>query len=82
MIRLKLGYLVIRATLLELAGFIILLPGMAGIFTHSMKFWEALLLMGLGLVLMQDRYYVRWIVRRQQRRLEELAQLHKGTGEM
>ena len=72
MIRLKLGYLVIRATLLEVAGFFILLPGLVGIFTHSLGFWEALMLMGIGLLFMQDRFYVRWAVQRKQRRLDEL----------
>ena len=72
MIRLKLGYLVIRATLLEVTGFLILLPGLAGLFTHSLQFWEALILIGIGLLFMQDRFYVRWAVQRKQRRLDEL----------
>ncbi|MBI3661156.1 hypothetical protein HY230_11895 [Candidatus Acetothermia bacterium] len=72
MIRLKLGHLVIRATLLEVAGFFILLPGLIGIFTHSLQFGEALLLIIVGLGFMQDRFYVRWAVQRKQRRLDEL----------
>lgn len=72
MIRLKLGYLVIRATLLEVAGFFILLPGLIGIFTHSLQFGEALILISIGLLFMQDRFYVRWAVQRKQRRLDEL----------
>jgi hypothetical protein len=74
MLRLRLGYLVIRATLLEVAGWMILLPGLIGIFTRTIKLGEALSLMGLGILLMQDRYYVRWVIRRKQRRLERLME--------
>ncbi len=71
MIRLKFGSLVIRTTLLEIVGLLIIMPGLVGVFTHSMPFWEAVLMLILGIGLMQDRYYVRWMVQRKQRQYEE-----------
>jgi NhaP-type Na+/H+ or K+/H+ antiporter len=80
MIRLKLGSLVIRTTLLEITGLLILVPGLVGMFTHSLSFWESLLLLALGIILMQDRYYVRWVVQRKEREYEErMASLRRAT---
>jgi hypothetical protein len=83
MIRFKLGSLIVRATLLELAGFLMILLGLGGIYAQSLSFREAAVLIFFGVLFMQDRYYLSWLERRLRRRMhsQESGPAWPKTGE-